>query len=339
MVPESTESLLLLPHSTPRTSTRPLRPSLVAWPTSAFPPPCSSPSLWLLAEATSVHPACSPSSPNSSAALTPGPSATGRWERRDSWWRGNSNDSRFIYFSSCPLPARRTCVWLQPLRMQLEEEDPRSLPCPASERGVAAAAPKRLVPAFAATFSGCRWFAVESCNSLVSIRPLPTSVSCSAAGSTTTASTSRASACGRPSKWGWHSRGRLATRFPSCCSSGRAAVTSVDALKRFTLRPWGELCCHRMFERPTPSVHHLRWTHRWKGNEMRFPLPSSYITGRESNGTSYCLYFPPNTMMCTLDKILFGIVVESWHKICLLILFFPNQTRMNLIWGSSLLLV
>lgn len=96
MGPESTESLLLLPHSTPRTSTRPFRPSRAVRPTSAFPPPCSS--LWLLAAATSVHPACSPSSPNSSAALTPGPTATGRWERRDSWWRWNSKDSWFFFF-------------------------------------------------------------------------------------------------------------------------------------------------------------------------------------------------------------------------------------------------
>uniref|UniRef100_A0A3Q3VWE9 Polycystic kidney disease protein 1-like 1 n=1 Tax=Mola mola TaxID=94237 RepID=A0A3Q3VWE9_MOLML len=34
----------------------------------------------------------------------------------------------------------------------------------------------------------------------------------------------------------------------------------------------------RMFERPTPSMHHLRWTHRGGSNPAQFTLPSSYVS-------------------------------------------------------------
>lgn len=114
-----------------------------------------------------------------------------------------------------------------------------------------------------------------------SIRAQPVSTSYGAAGSTTTASTLHSSTCSTPSSWEWSSSGRSASRFPSCCSSGRLAVTWVVALKplQFTLRFWGELCCCRMFERPTPSMHRLRRTHHWRSTTARFTLPSSYITG------------------------------------------------------------
>lgn len=36
-----------------------------------------------------------------------------------------------------------------------------------------------------------------------------------------------------------------------------------------------------MFDRPTPSVHHLRKTHQWQSNCTRLTLPSSYLTGKK----------------------------------------------------------
>lgn len=130
-----------------------------------------------------------------------------------------------------------------------------------------------------------------------SIRALCVSTSSGAARSTTTASTLPRSTCSRPSSWVWRSRRRSTRRFPSCCSSGRPVVTWVVVLKAVIIcglkaRMWHtnrskSLCCGRMFERPTPSVHHLRRTHHWEGNTTRFTLPSSYLTGKK------CLRFNP----------------------------------------------
>lgn len=41
------------------------------------------------------------------------------------------------------------------------------------------------------------------------------------------------------------------------------------------------LCCGRMFERPTPSMHHLHRIHRWESNTTRFTLPPSYLSGKK----------------------------------------------------------
>nr|XP_046228097.1 polycystic kidney disease 1 like 1 [Scatophagus argus] len=38
------------------------------------------------------------------------------------------------------------------------------------------------------------------------------------------------------------------------------------------------LLLFRMFEKPTPSMHHLHRTHRWESTETRFTLPSSYLS-------------------------------------------------------------
>lgn len=37
-----------------------------------------------------------------------------------------------------------------------------------------------------------------------------------------------------------------------------------------------------MFERPTPSLHHLSKTHRWEGNTVILTLPSSLLSSKNS---------------------------------------------------------
>lgn len=41
-------------------------------------------------------------------------------------------------------------------------------------------------------------------------------------------------------------------------------------------------CCGRMFERPTPSMHHLSRTHRWEGNTVLLPLPSLVLSSKNT---------------------------------------------------------
>ncbi|XP_073344382.1 polycystin-1-like protein 1 [Pagrus major] len=43
-------------------------------------------------------------------------------------------------------------------------------------------------------------------------------------------------------------------------------------------KPFPVLLLFRMFERPTPSMHHLHRTHRWASNTKQFTLPSSYLS-------------------------------------------------------------
>lgn len=41
-------------------------------------------------------------------------------------------------------------------------------------------------------------------------------------------------------------------------------------------------CCGRMFERPTPSMHHLSRTHRWEGDTVILTLPSSFLSSKNT---------------------------------------------------------
>lgn len=177
-----------------------------------------------------------------------------------------------------------------------------------------------------------------------SIRALRVSTSSSAAMSTTTASTSPRSTCSRPYSWAWCSRRHSTRRFPSCCSSGRPVVTWFVVLKaviicelklsaafRLKARLWHtnrnkSLCCGRMFERPTPSVHHLRRTHHWEGNTTRFTLPSSYLTGKK------CLWFNPSV---------YGSGPPSSWSFHLLNYWYPSKYQMSptqphLLWTQFL---
>ncbi|KAK5877457.1 hypothetical protein CesoFtcFv8_024959 [Champsocephalus esox] len=43
-------------------------------------------------------------------------------------------------------------------------------------------------------------------------------------------------------------------------------------------KPFPIMLLFRMFERPTPSMHHLQGIHSWKSNVTRFTLPSSYLS-------------------------------------------------------------
>ncbi|KAM8731306.1 polycystin-1-like protein 1 isoform 4-T4 [Acanthopagrus schlegelii] len=44
-------------------------------------------------------------------------------------------------------------------------------------------------------------------------------------------------------------------------------------------KPFPILLLFRMFERPTPSMHHLHRIHRWESDTTQFTLPSSYLSG------------------------------------------------------------
>lgn len=41
-------------------------------------------------------------------------------------------------------------------------------------------------------------------------------------------------------------------------------------------------CCGRMFERPTPSMHHLSRTLRWEGNAAILTLPSLLLSSKNT---------------------------------------------------------
>lgn len=41
------------------------------------------------------------------------------------------------------------------------------------------------------------------------------------------------------------------------------------------------LCFHRMFERPTPTLYHLRRIHHWETNNTLITLPPAYLSGKK----------------------------------------------------------
>lgn len=58
------------------------------------------------------------------------------------------------------------------------------------------------------------------------------------------------------------------------------------------------LCCGRMFERPTPSMHHLHKTHRWESNTAQFTLPSSYLSGKKCHRCLTSVTLSPSWSSC-----------------------------------------
>lgn len=72
----------------------------------------------------------------------------------------------------------------------------------------------------------------------------------------------------------------------------------------------------RMFERPTPSIHHLKRIHQWEQNIVRLTLPPSYLNGRTIflHPFFICCLILPNIFFPQLFEISYTLVNNGLSK-------------------------